>query len=197
MKLIGLTGSIAMGKSTAARLLRRLGLPVYDADATIHHLTGPGGRALAAIAALFPDCVGPGGVDRARLGPRVFADPQALRQLEGILHPLARAEQARFVGRMRRARRRAVVLDIPLLFETADLRRFDAVWVVSAPKFLQRQRVLRRPGMSAGKFRQILARQMPDARKRRLADAVIPSGLGVAVTCRALRRALRQHISDR
>lgn len=195
MKIIGLTGSIAMGKSTAAALLRRMGVPIYDADATIHRLTGPGGAALAPLGRLFPDCVGPQGLDRARLGPLVFANPGLLKQLESILHPLARAEQRRFIGRMRRHRRRAVVLDIPLLFETAGLRRFAAILVVSAPRFLQAQRAMRRPGMSLEKFRQILARQTPDAEKRRRADFVIPSGLGRGVTYRRLQFALRCIIS--
>lgn len=195
MKVIGLTGSIGMGKSTTATMLRRLGLPVFDADATVHGLMARGGTAVSAVEAVFPGVVKDGVVDRKALGARVFADPAALRRLEAILHPLTGQAQRRFVAQHRRARRRAVVLDIPLLFEAGGYRRCDLVMVVSAPAFLQKQRVLARPAMTEAKLRGILAQQMSDAAKRRRAHVVIPTGLGFGVTMRALKRFLhRQRI---
>ena len=193
MIVLGLTGSIGMGKTVAATVLRRvLRIPVHDSDAAVHHLLGPKGAALAAIEHAFPGVVGPGGVDRRRLGARVFGDPAELKRLEAIVHPMVRAETRRWIERQRIARRRMVALDIPLLFETSGERLCDAVLVVSAPAFLQRQRVLRRPGMTPARFAGILAQQMPDSAKRRRADAVIPSGLGRAATTKALRRALHR-----
>ncbi|MED5366556.1 MAG: dephospho-CoA kinase [Pseudomonadota bacterium] len=192
MERIGLTGSIGMGKSTTAALLRHLRVPVFDADAVVHELTGPGGAAVPAIAAIFPSAVRDGAVDRQVLGGIVFADRAALRRLEGVLHPLVGRARGRFLRRHRRARRRSVVFDVPLLFETGGEKRCDRVFVVSAPFFLQRQRVLARPGMSVEKFRAILAKQTPDHEKRRRADIVLPTGLGRAYTFRCLRRALRK-----
>lgn len=192
MKVLGVTGSIGMGKSTVCRLLRGMGVPVHDADAAVHRLMGPGGRATPRVEALFPGVTGPdGGIDRARLGPRVIGDSEKLRALEGVLHPLVREEEQAFLRRCRLRKVPVVALDIPLLYETGGEGRCDAVLVVSAPLFLQRQRVLARPGMTEDKFRGILRRQMPDGEKRKRADWVIPSGLGLAVTRRALRRALR------
>ncbi len=192
MRVLGVTGSIGMGKSTVCRMLRSLGVPVHDADAAVHRLMAPGGRATDRIARAFGDVVADdGGIDRGRLGTRVIGDDAALRRLERILHPLVRAEELAFLRRCRLRKVPVVALDIPLLFETRGERRCDAVFVVSAPPFLQRQRVLRRPGMTEAKFQGILRRQMPDAEKRKRADVVIPSGLGLAVTRRALRRALR------
>lgn len=191
MIVFGLTGSIGMGKSTAARQLRRLGLPVHDADAAVHRLMAKGGAAVPAIAAAFPMAVRNGVVDRKALGARVFHDRPALRRLEGILHPLVRREERRFLARARRQRRRAVVLDIPLLFETGGVRRCDAVLVVSAPSFVQARRVLARPGMTPERLHAIRASQMPDHQKRRRADAVIPTGLGMRPALRALIVALR------
>jgi dephospho-CoA kinase len=184
--VLGVTGSIAMGKSTACALLRAQGVPVHDADATVHRLFAVGGAAVPLIAQAFPGVVVEGRVDRALLGPRVLSDAEALRRLEGIVHPLVRAEERAFLDRHRRAGRAVVALDIPLLFETGGEARCDAALTVSAPAFLQRQRALRRPGMTVEKFAAILARQMPDAQKRRRADYVVPSGLGRAVTWRAL-----------
>ncbi|HEY0523752.1 MAG TPA: dephospho-CoA kinase [Stellaceae bacterium] len=179
MIVLGLTGSIGMGKSTAAAMLRRLGVPVHDADATVHRLMAPGGRAVPAVSAAFPDVLTPtGGIDRRALGARVFGDRAALRRLESILHPMVGAAERRFLARQARRRARLVVLDIPLLFETGGDRRCDAVIVVTAPPFLQRARVMRRPGMTEGKLAAILAKQMPDAEKRRRADFVVPTGLG-------------------
>jgi dephospho-CoA kinase len=191
MVVLGLTGSIGMGKSTAAAMLRRLGVAVHDADAAVHRLLGRNGAAVAKVAAAFPGTAGPDGVDRAALGRRVFGDAAALRRLEGILHPMVRAETARFLRRMAARRVRLVVLDIPLLFESGSERRCDAVAVVSAPAFLQRARVLARPDMSEARLAAILAQQMPDSEKRRRADFVVPTGLGRRLTLRRLAAIVR------
>lgn len=192
MFILGLTGSIAMGKSTAGRQLRRLGLPLHDADAAVHRLLARGGLAVPLIGKAFPGVVVGGAVDRQALGKAVFADPVALRRLEAILHPLVRRATRQFLARQRRRGQRLVVLDIPLLYETGGDKRCDAVAVVSAPLFLQRQRALSRAGMTEEKFTGILARQMPDHEKRRRADFVIPTGLGKAFSLRHLQRAVRQ-----
>ena len=188
--VIGLTGSIAMGKSTAATFLKRLGIPVFDADAAVHSHMKPGGKATRAIAARFPGTVGPKGVDRKALGALVFGDKDALRDLERITHPLVSADRSRFLAHAAIARRPIVAIDVPLLFEGAGPRAYDAVIVVSAPAFLQRQRALARPGMTPARLAGTLARQWPDARKRRYADAVIPTGLGKRETLRRLRQFL-------
>jgi dephospho-CoA kinase len=191
MVVLGLTGSIGMGKSTAAQLLRRLGVPVHDADEAVHRLLGPGGRAVAPVEAAFPGVAGPSGIDRRKLGAIVFQDEAALRRLEAILHPLVRVEEDRFLRRMAALRRPVVVLDVPLLFEGGGEARCDAVIVVTAPAFLQRHRVLRRPGMSEERFRAILARQLPDVEKRRRADFIVDSGQGRTTTLRQLARIVR------
>lgn len=190
MRIIGLTGSIGMGKSTAATMLRRQGAWVHDADAAVHGLLGKGGAAVAAIGKAFPGVVKNGAVDRTALGKRVFGDAKALRRLETIVHPLVRAETDRFIAAAARARRPLVILDIPLLFESGG-RRVDKTIVVSAPAFLQAQRVLRRPGMTREKLAAILARQMPDREKRRRADSVVITGLGKGPTYRQLAQAVR------
>lgn len=192
MIVLGLTGSIGMGKSTAATMFRRMGVPVHDADATVHGLLGVGGAAVPAVEQAFPGIVRRGAVDRAALGRIVFADPAALRRLEAIVHPLVRQSSRRFLARHRRLRVRLVVLDIPLLFEKGNERHCDRVVVVSAPAFLQRQRVLRRPGMTEAKFLGTLRHQTPDAEKRRRADWVVPTGLGRAFTWRHLSAVLRR-----
>jgi dephospho-CoA kinase len=192
MKTIGLTGSIAMGKSTAARLFRRLRVPVYDADATIHGLLARGGAGVAPVAAAIPGVERDGAIDRAALGRIVFADPAALAKLEAILHPLAAQARRRFLAQNRRNRTKRVVLDVPLLFETGGQRFCDRVVVVSASATMQRARALARPGMTHAKLAGILARQMPDALKRRRADIVAISALGLLPTLRALKRALRE-----
>ncbi|NFV81622.1 dephospho-CoA kinase [Magnetospirillum aberrantis] len=188
MKVLGLTGSIGMGKSTAAAMLRRLGVPVHDADATVHRLMGQGGAAVTAVAAAFPGVVTDGAVDRRELGRRVFGRPAELKRLEAILHPLVRRAETAFLKRHRRYGTKLVVLDIPLLFETGGERRCDRVAVVSCPAFLQAQRVLRRPGMSAERLAAILAQQTPDVEKRRRADFVLRSGVGRVPVLRALKR---------
>ncbi len=178
MVLLGLTGSIAMGKSVAARSFRCLGVPVFDADATVHRLFQPGGAAVAPVLAAFPGSGdASGGIDRRALGRLVFGNEPALRRLEAIVHPLVREAQRRFLAAGAAQRTPLVVLDIPLLFETGGAKLVDAVAVVSAPAFLQAQRVLRRPGMTPARFAAILARQVPDEAKRKRADFVIKSGL--------------------
>jgi len=186
MKVYGLTGSIGMGKSSVAAMLRREGVPLFDADAQVHELQGPGGALLPAIEARFPGTTGPKGVDRAKLGAAVFGHPQERKALEAIVHPAVRAARALF---LRRHRSRAfVVLDIPLLFETRGDRHLDGVIVVTAPAWKQRKRVLARPGMTAAKFRQIVALQTPDAQKRRRADHIIHTGTTFTDTRGQVRR---------
>ncbi len=191
MLVIGLTGSIGMGKSTAAAMLRRLGLPVHDADAAVHRLMARGGAAVADVSAAFPGVEKDGAIDRGLLGVRVLDDDAAMKRLEAILHPLVRAEARRFLAKQARQRRPLAVLDIPLLYETGGDRLCDAVIVVSAPPYIQRVRVLRRPGMSEAKFRAILRRQMPDAEKRRRADFVVQTGLNKAHSLRQLAAIVR------
>ena len=188
MIILGLTGSIAMGKSTAAAMFRRLGVPVYDADRAVHRLMSSGGLAVPMIEAAFPGVVRDGAVDRGALGARVFGDAAALARLEGILHPLVARQRQKFIGRARRQRQPLVVLDIPLLFETGGERLCDLVAVVSAPPALQLARLRRRPGMNLERVSAILRRQMPDAEKRRRADIVIPTGRGKDATYAAIRR---------
>ena len=171
--ILGLTGSIGMGKSTTARMFAEAGIPVWDADATVHGLYGPSGAAVAAIGAAFPGTVSDGAVDRARLRQAIRADDTALPRLEAIVHPLVAADRAGFVAR--HADAPIVVLDIPLMYETGADATMDGVAVVSAPADLQRARVLARPGMTPENFQMILSRQMPDAEKRARADWVIPS----------------------
>jgi dephospho-CoA kinase len=180
MIVIGLTGSIGMGKSTVAAMFEALGVPVFDADAEVHRLQGPGGALLAAIEAAFPGTTGTAGVDRAALGRLVLADRDQLRRLERIVHPAVERARRRF---LRRNRSRAmVVLDIPLLFEKGGWRRVDAVVVVSAPAWIQRRRVLSRPGMSQSRLAGIRAHQTPDVEKRLRADVVIETARPVYVT---------------
>jgi dephospho-CoA kinase len=190
--VLGLTGSIGMGKTTAAKMLRGLGLPLFDADLVVHRLLARGGAAVARVEAAFPGVLAAdGGIDRAILGRRVFGDSAALWRLEQMLHPLVRIEERRFLARARTQRRPIAVLDIPLLFETGGERRCDHVLVVSAPEFLQRQRVLRRAGMSEERLAAILAKQMPDREKRRRADFVVQTGLGRNLTLRRLDAIVR------
>ncbi len=178
MVILGLTGSIAMGKSTAAASFRRLGVPVYDADGAVHRLLAKGGAAVPLIAEAFPGTVVDGVVDRQTLGRIVFKDRSGLARLERIIHPLVRAGEGRFLRRQAARRARLVVLDIPLLFEDGGEGRCDAVVVVSAPAFVQTQRVLSRPGMTLERLEGILKRQMPDREKRRRAHFVVETGLG-------------------
>ena len=175
-----------MGKSTAAAMLSQMGLPRHDSDAAVHRLTSYGGEAMPAIARVFPDLVQDGSLDRQSLGARAFANPAILRQLEEILHPLVRADISMFLARQCRQRAPVVVLDIPLLLETGLWSWCDLVVVVSAPGFIQRQRVLRRRGMTDRQFDRVLQYQIADPLKRRFADFVIPTGLGRGLTFRCL-----------
>ncbi len=205
MKIVGLTGSIGMGKSTVAAMLRDLGVPVFDADAAVHELQGPGGRLVPAIEAAFPGTTGMMGVDRQKLGPLVLGDDAAMARLEALVHPAVAAERRKFMAVHLGSH--LLAFDIPLLFEkgfdklsqvgrgnrpapglaelveapTAE-PRLDAVLVVSAPPEIQRARVLARPGMTSEKFDAILARQMPDAEKRARADYLIDTGLPLDAT---------------
>ncbi|HZK90382.1 MAG TPA: dephospho-CoA kinase [Stellaceae bacterium] len=193
MIVLGLTGSIGMGKSTAATALRRLGVPLYDADAEIHRMLGRGGAAVAAVERAFPGVRGEdGAVDRKALGQRVFGRPEELRRLEKILHPMVRAVERQWVARARARGAGLVVLDIPLLFETDRIDRIDGVIVVSSPSRLQRARVMRRPGMSAERFAAILNSQLPDREKRRRADFVVHTGLSRARAARRLAGIVRR-----
>jgi dephospho-CoA kinase len=176
---VGLTGSIGMGKSETAKLFARLGLPVFDADATVHALYGPSGAGTAAIATRFPDAVTAEGVDRARLAKIVATDASALRELEALVHPLVREAEDRFIDAARARNEELVILDIPLLFETGRDTTMDALVVVSAPEAVQRERVLKRSGMTPEKLEAILARQVPDAKKRAQADFVIETDKGL------------------
>jgi dephospho-CoA kinase len=192
VRIVGLTGSIGMGKSTAAAMLKRMHIPVFDADAAVHAFLAPGGAAVEPVERAFPGVKRGGGIDRTALGPRVFGNRTELARLEAILHPLVGAAERRFLARARAARRPLVVLDVPLLFETGGNRRCDIVVVVWAPPFLQRDRVLKRPGMNPARLAFLRAQQTGDQEKRRRADVLVPSGLGRAVTWRRLGRALRQ-----
>lgn len=193
MIVLGLTGSIGMGKSTADAALRRLGVPLYDADAEIHKMMGPGGSAVAVVEAAFSGVHGEnGGIDRRKLGAHVIGKPEELRRLEAILHPMVRAVERRWVALQRSRGAKLVVLDIPLLFETDRIDRVDGVIVVSAPFRLQRERVMRRPGMTAERFAAILDSQRPDREKRRLADFVVSTGLSRAAAARQLAAIVRR-----
>jgi dephospho-CoA kinase len=179
MIVVGLTGSIGMGKTETARMFERLGVPVFDADRAVHELYAPGGEAVASIAGAFPEAVVDGAVDRVRLAAAVLGDGEAVRRLEGIVHPLVQEKRQAFLAGVRAKGGDIAVLDIPLLFETGGDGRVDRTVVVSAPADLQRERVLARPGMTEEKFRAILDRQMPDEEKRKRADFVVDSSVGL------------------
>lgn len=176
MWVLGLTGSIGMGKSATAGMFRAMGVPVHDADATVHDLYAK--EAVAPVEAAFPGVVKDGRVDRPALSARVLGDADAMKRLEAIVHPLVRAREEAFLAKARAAGARLVVLDIPLLLETGSAGRVDAVAVVSAPAEVQKARVLARPGMSEERFALILAKQVPDAEKRRRAHFLIDTGRG-------------------
>jgi dephospho-CoA kinase len=189
MFILGLTGSLGMGKSTTAGFFAEAGVPVHDADAVVHRLYE--GEAAAAIEAAFPGTTVAGKVDRARLAAQVLDQPQALARLEAIVHPLVQAAEARFLAEARAGGARAVVLDIPLLLETAGDARVDAVVVVSAPPDTQRRRVLERPGMTPAKLDALLARQMTDREKRRHADFVVDTSRGYEAAREQVKEILR------
>ena len=178
--VLGLTGSIGMGKSTVAAMFERLGVPVFDADREVRRMQGPGGSLLSAIEAAFPGTSGPQGVDRAKLGAKVFSDPQALARLEALVHPTVRAAREAFL--LVHAGAPLVVFDIPLLFEKGGVGEVDKVLVVSAPPEVQRARVLARDGMTPQRFAEILALQLPDCEKRARADYIIYTDRSLAKT---------------
>jgi dephospho-CoA kinase len=184
--ILGLTGSIGMGKSTVALMFREQGVPVFDADAAVRALQGPGGALVPTIEAAFPGTTGAAGVLRDVLGAQVFGDLAALARLEAIVHPAVAAERQAFL--LEHAGEKLVVFDVPLLFERGGAGQVDAVAVVSAPSDVQRARVLARPGMTPDKFAQILALQMPDAEKRDRADYLIDTGTALTETKAAVRR---------
>jgi dephospho-CoA kinase len=196
MKVIGLTGGIAMGKSFVADAFRRHGIPIHDADRAVHALLGPGGAGVAAVDRAFPGVVQDGKVNRPALGEKVFHEPRALKRLEAIIHPLVRQSQEDFLKRWRRAGKSHVVLDVPLLLETGNEAGADLIVVVSAPPSVQAHRVLRRPGMTQARLHAIRGRQMRDAEKRRQADVVIRTGLSRHHTLRQVRRLLAR-LGDR
>lgn len=183
--ILGLTGSIGMGKSTAAKMFEREGVPVFDADAEVHRLQGPGGALVAAIEARFPGTTGSKGVDRQKLGARVLGNSHELAALEAIVHPAVAKAQHRFL--MRHRARDVVILDIPLLFEKGGWRRVGAIAVVSAPVWMQTKRVMRRPGMTRAKLKAIRHLQVPDRVKRARADFVIETGRPKSYTRRQIR----------
>jgi dephospho-CoA kinase len=177
MIVLGLTGSIGMGKSTTARMFADAGVPVHDSDEAVHRLYA--GKAAPLVEAAFPGTTSAGVVDRAKLGARVLGDAAALKRLEAIIHPLVRADADAFLARHRNASESIAVLDIPLLFETGGRNRVDKVVVVTASAKTQRERVLARPGMTEEKLASILAKQVPDAEKRRQADFIVDTGQGM------------------
>ena len=183
--ILGLTGSIGMGKSTVALMFRAEGVPVFDADAVVRRLQAPGGPLVPAIEAAFPGTTGPAGVLRGELGAQVFGNPAALARLEAIVHPAVAAERQAFL--LEHAGAPLVVFDIPLLFERGGDAQVDKVAVVSAPPDIQRARVLARPGMTPDKFAQILSLQMPGSDKRARADYVIDTGVTLGETEKAVR----------
>ena len=191
MKVIGLTGGIGMGKSTAARQFRRAHVPLFDADAEVHRLQARGGAAVAAIEAAFPGSVREGAVDRRLLRATLMADPSGWRVLERIIHPRVRAARRAFLARCRRQGARIAVLDIPLLLETGGQKRVDFVLVVSAPRAVQVHRVRGRRRMDPAQIDAVIARQMPDREKRRLADVVVRTGLSRHHALRTIRRLIR------
>lgn len=194
MIVLGLTGSIGMGKSTTARMFREAGVPVHDSDETVHRLYS--GAAAAPVEARFPGVVVDGTVDRNRLAARVVGDAAALRELEAIVHPLVRADADAFVAHHRRLGAPLIVLDIPLLFESGGEGRVDAIVVVTAPSQVQRERVLARPGMTKERFEALLARQVPDARKREQADHLIDTSLGMEHARRAVAEIVAAYGAD-
>ena len=190
MFILGLTGSLAMGKSATAKMFAEEGVPVHDADAVVHRLYD--GEATAAIEAVFPGTTAGGKVDREKLGKRVLGDAAAIKRLEGIVHPMVAAASARFLAEAERNSAPVAVLDVPLLFETGGDKRCDAVVVVSAPPETQRSRAFERPGMNDDKLAIILAKQMPDAEKRARADFVVDTSQGFEAARAQVREILRK-----
>jgi len=194
MIVFGLTGSIGMGKSTAAKMFKILRVPVHDSDRAVHRALMPGGAAFEMVAVTFPDAWDKKNrvIDRQKLGEIVFADPAQRKKLEAILHPIAQESQADFKREMRRKGKRAIVLEIPLLFETGAESRVDYTICVTAPIVTQRRRVMARKGMSAEKFARIVQSQMPDGEKQARSDFIIQTGMGFAHTFKQVRKILRE-----
>ena len=188
MFILGLTGSIGMGKSESSKMFRRRGVPVFDADAAVHALLRKGGRAVRLVEAAFPGIIKDGSIDRPTLGARVFNNEEELRKLEAILHPMVAQMQRIFLSHARARRLSVVVLDIPLLFEGRGEERCDATALASAPDFVQRQRVIARPNMGPDKFEDILRQQVADIVKRQRADFILPTGLGRRFTSNCVGR---------
>jgi len=195
MIVLGLTGSIGMGKSATAKMFAEAGVPVHDSDETVHRLYA--GKAAPLVEAAFPGTTQAGLVDRVKLGRQVLADPAALKKLEAIVHPLVRADADAFLDLHRAVGAPVAVLDIPLLFETGGRNRVDKVVVVTASPEIQRARVLARPGMSEEKFSSILAKQVPDAEKRRQADFIIDTGQGFDAARRAVEAIVSELVGDK
>jgi dephospho-CoA kinase len=195
MIVLGLTGSIGMGKSATAKMFAEVGVPVHDSDETVHRLYA--GKAAPLVEEAFPGTTQAGVVDRVKLAAKVLGDPAALRKLEAVVHPLVRADADAFLARHRAAGAPIAMLDIPLLFETGGRDRVDKVVVVTASPEIQRARVLARPGMSEEKFLSILAKQVPDAEKRRQADFVIDTGLGFEAARKAVDAVIGELTGDK
>ncbi|MEL6686272.1 MAG: dephospho-CoA kinase [Pseudomonadota bacterium] len=197
MKIIGLTGSIGMGKSTTAAMFADLGVPVFDADAAVHQLYAPGGKAVPLIRAVFPDAITEeGAVDRKRLGEHMRADPLNLDVLTSFIHPWVGEMRADFLKQAEHDEAKAVLFDIPLLFETGGDTNVDATVVVTAPADVQRNRVLARPGMSEALFEDLLFRQMPDAEKRARADYIIDTSKGLDAAREQVQATLDEILSS-
>jgi dephospho-CoA kinase len=191
MIIVGLTGSIGMGKTTAADDFRRQGIPVYDADRTVHVIMNKGGKAVNAISQAFPGVVQNEAVDRGLLAEKVLAKKEDLLRLEKIVHPFVRQKEKEFLDNMARRNYSMVVLDIPLLFETGGDEKCDAVVIVMAPRFIQERRVLRRPGMTKAKLQAIRQRQTSEKEKLKKADFIVQTGLGRAFSLRAIKRIIK------
>lgn len=194
MIILGLTGSIAMGKSVVVSLLRKQHIPVWDADHAVHQLLAKGGAAVASVAKLFPESLSDGAIDRRKVGENIFNHPEKLASLEKILHPLVRKSEQEFIKKSALRKEPLVVVDIPLLFELNREIDYDAVVVVTAPAFIQQQRALKRAGMTPEKLRLIIAKQMPDSEKRRKADYILHSSLGKAFTNRQIKSLINSMI---
>ena len=194
MKILGLTGSIGMGKSTASKLLRRLHVPTHSSDDAVHELLSPRGRAFHAVVSAFPECydLRTKTINREILGKIVFSDANKKKQLEKILHPLVQSSQQKFILKARRMGLKRVALDIPLLFETGAMHRVHKIITVTAPFFMQKMRVLKRVGFHEQKFYHILKTQVPDQIKRKLSDYVVPTGLGQARVFQSLQKILKR-----
>ena len=188
MIVVGLTGSVGMGKSTTARLFAAEDIPVFDSDAAVHALYRE--RAVAPVAAAFPGVVRDGAIDREALGRAVIGEPEAMKRLESIVHPLVRDDREAFLAAQRGRGAAIAVLDIPLLFETSADRDVDVIVVVSAPEPVQKTRVMERPGMTEARFAAILAKQLPDAEKRQRAQFVIETGHGIEDAARQVREVI-------